>query len=313
MNATIDEAARGRGPQSPGGAADAQHLRPARVPAAVRPRWMAERLAALTLEHGTSTFILGPGNDGDPDELPSFRHRGGPRPSATSSTPSGPIRWLRCEATLATSLETNRPQPSPPWPPHPSPPPTPDDGVRLSATLPWDESKRPSRVVPENAAGAGYAQPGHPPAPGRHPRPTCATSRPRCATSSTRYAAAQLTVGAARSAVNTMTMRQNNWTLGANCQLYCRIVTGHHTLEDHSVFTHLRRSEPDLAAVLDRLQDRARGHPRRPRAGRSRAGRPGRRPVVRRGCRRPPWRNSSAASICSPTRCCPTSPTRSAS
>ena len=65
----------------------------------------------------------------------------------------------------------------------------------------------------------------------------------------------QLAVGAARSAVNTMTMRQNNWTLGAYCESYCRIVTGHHTLEDHSVFTHLRRSEPDLAAVLDRLQD----------------------------------------------------------
>ena len=62
-----------------------------------------------------------------------------------------------------------------------------------------------------------------------------------------------LTVGAARSAVNTMTMRQNNWTLGAYCEAYCRIVTGHHTLESHSVFPHLRRAEPDLAPVLDRL------------------------------------------------------------
>jgi hypothetical protein len=50
-------------------------------------------------------------------------------------------------------------------------------------------------------------------------------------------------------------MRQNNWTLGAYCESYCRIVTGHHTLEDHSVFTHLCRREPDLGAVLDRLQD----------------------------------------------------------
>jgi len=49
-------------------------------------------------------------------------------------------------------------------------------------------------------------------------------------------------------------MRQNNWTLGAYCEAYCRVVTGHHTLEDHSVFPHLRRAQPDLAPVLDRLQ-----------------------------------------------------------
>ena len=65
----------------------------------------------------------------------------------------------------------------------------------------------------------------------------------------------QLTVGAARSEINTMTMRQNNWTLGAYCESYCRIVTGHHTLEDRSVFTHLRRRDPDLGAVLDRLSE----------------------------------------------------------
>jgi hypothetical protein len=52
-----------------------------------------------------------------------------------------------------------------------------------------------------------------------------------------------------------MTMRQNNWTLGAYCESYCRIVTGHHALEDRSVFTHLRRRDPDLGAVLDRLQE----------------------------------------------------------
>ncbi len=63
-----------------------------------------------------------------------------------------------------------------------------------------------------------------------------------------------LTVGAARSAINTMTLRQNNWTLGAYCEAYCRIVTGHHTLEDHSVFPHLLRAEPELAPVLDRLR-----------------------------------------------------------
>ncbi|SDP57101.1 Hemerythrin HHE cation binding domain-containing protein [Pedococcus dokdonensis] len=58
----------------------------------------------------------------------------------------------------------------------------------------------------------------------------------------------------ARNAINELTMRQNNWTLGAYCAQYCRFVTGHHGLEDRSVFPHLRRSEPALTPVLDRLE-----------------------------------------------------------
>ena len=58
----------------------------------------------------------------------------------------------------------------------------------------------------------------------------------------------------ARNAINELTMRQNNWTLGAYCAQYCRFVTGHHGMEDRSVFPHLRRSEPALTPVLDRLE-----------------------------------------------------------
>lgn len=60
--------------------------------------------------------------------------------------------------------------------------------------------------------------------------------------------------GQARSDLNVMTMRQNNWTLGVYCQSYCRVVTGHHGLEDSSVFPHLRRSDPGLVPVIDRLE-----------------------------------------------------------
>ncbi|MGI8416999.1 MAG: hemerythrin domain-containing protein [Nakamurella sp.] len=60
-------------------------------------------------------------------------------------------------------------------------------------------------------------------------------------------------VGAARSAINQLTMRQNNWTLGAYCESYCRIVAGHHGLEDRGIFPHLRRSERSLGPVIDRL------------------------------------------------------------
>jgi hypothetical protein len=62
-----------------------------------------------------------------------------------------------------------------------------------------------------------------------------------------------LTVGDARSEVHGTTLRQNNWALGAYCQSYCGFVNGHHSLEDASVFPHLRRAEPVVAPVLDRL------------------------------------------------------------
>ncbi|SEG99826.1 Hemerythrin HHE cation binding domain-containing protein [Nonomuraea solani] len=68
-------------------------------------------------------------------------------------------------------------------------------------------------------------------------------------------AAGTMDAGAARSHIGTMTMRQNNWTLGAYCESYCRLVTMHHSAEDAAVFPALRRAEPALAPVLDRLQE----------------------------------------------------------
>src|SRR4051794_13695666 len=64
-----------------------------------------------------------------------------------------------------------------------------------------------------------------------------------------------LTAGNARAEVNAMSLRQNNWTLGAYCQSYCGFVNGPHSLEDASVFPHLRRAEPTAAPVLDRLAE----------------------------------------------------------
>lgn len=62
-------------------------------------------------------------------------------------------------------------------------------------------------------------------------------------------------VGEARSAINEMTMRQNEWTLGAYCSSYCRVVAGHHGMEDESIFPHLRASDDGLVPVIDRLED----------------------------------------------------------
>ena len=250
MNAVIDEAAEkaGRGAQSVrrmlnifGGH---EYLRGT-------PAVMAERLAALTLDHGTSTFILG---SDDPDELQRFaaevipavrdlvdRERSGPSSPLVEEGRSRPL------VEEGRSPVTKPVQPARP----PLPTPTPDDGTRLSAALPWDETTRPTYAGPDDAP---YQQPGVPQHLvdiHDHLRSELATVRDLV----DQVRRGAVSVGAARSVVNTMSMRQNNWTLGAYCESYCRIVTGHHTLEDHSVFTHLRSRDPDLGAVLDRLQE----------------------------------------------------------
>ncbi|WP_422773554.1 hemerythrin domain-containing protein [Plantactinospora sp. WMMC1484] len=62
-------------------------------------------------------------------------------------------------------------------------------------------------------------------------------------------------VGDARDQLNMMTIRANDWTLGGVCQAQCRSVANHHTMESQAIFPHLRRSQPDLVAVLDRLHE----------------------------------------------------------
>jgi len=58
----------------------------------------------------------------------------------------------------------------------------------------------------------------------------------------------------ARSFLNTMTMRQNYWTLGAFCAAYCRVVSVHHAIEDQSLFPDLKAADESLGPVLARLQ-----------------------------------------------------------
>ena len=44
------------------------------------------------------------------------------------------------------------------------------------------------------------------------------------------------------------------WQLRVNCLQYCRFVHGHHRLEDIALFPAIRRSDPGLGTVVDRLQ-----------------------------------------------------------
>lgn len=67
-------------------------------------------------------------------------------------------------------------------------------------------------------------------------------------------AAGAADAGQARSMINTMALRQNNWTLATYCETYCRMVAMHHTVEDRSLLPQLRRADPRLAPVIDRLE-----------------------------------------------------------
>ncbi|MBP6995104.1 MAG: LLM class flavin-dependent oxidoreductase [Phycicoccus sp.] len=211
----------------------------------------AEQLAELTLTDGMSTYILG---TDDPDAIRRF---------AAEVAPA--VRQLVEDERHRTAIgeraafESVVAQPDP-EPTRPSPSdagpltvrPTPDDRTRLTSGIPWSEDTRPS--YPESAQATYPAErnaiPQH--LIDIHDGLRGELRQLRDVLDQVRRG--QATVGQARSIINTMTMRQNNWTLGAYCESYCRIVTGHHTLEDRSVFPHLRRSEPALAPVLDQLE-----------------------------------------------------------
>ncbi len=132
--------------------------------------------------------------------------------------------------------------------------PTTDDGSRRSTERLWDESTRPSGPAPDRER----TYTAHERAAGQHLVDIHDALRAELTQLHDvigQVQRGQLDAGAARSAINEMTLRQNNWTLGAFCQSYCRIVTGHHGLEDSSVFPHLRRRDDRLVPVLDRLAD----------------------------------------------------------
>jgi hypothetical protein len=132
--------------------------------------------------------------------------------------------------------------------------PTPDDGVRRSDTIVWDESTRPTRSQPDGDAGytdRGRAQAQQLVAVHDHLRIELSQIRDLIE----QVRAGAIDAGAARSVINDMTLRQNNWTLGAYCASYCRLITQHHTIEDRALFPYLRSREADLGPVLDRLTD----------------------------------------------------------
>ncbi len=211
----------------------------------------AEQLAGLAIDEGLSTFVL---STDDPDAIRRFALEVAPAVREQVDAE----RALR--ASGADPAVENRaigrdpgPGPGPGHGPARAVPPTPDDGTRLSGALPWDETTRPRYPAPADAAytEAQQAYPQH--LVDIHNALRGELTQLRDVVDQVRRGLMQ--VGQARSVINTMTMRQNNWTLGAYCESYCRIVTGHHTLEDRSMFLHLRQADPAAAPVVDRLAE----------------------------------------------------------
>ncbi len=247
-----------------------------------RPSDWAEQLAGLTLEQGMATYILG---TDDPDDARRFgeevaplvrdlvaaeRERRAVVPDAAPARPLGAVadpgpsaaHEVPRDADAAGAADVvGAGQPRSAAAGSTSFPdvvvPTPDDGARLTGILPWDEASRPTYPVrPDPAAQAAYgpaqlAVPRHLKEVHDHLRAELAQVRDVVE----QVVRGHLAVGSARSAVNAMTMRQNNWTLGAYCESYCRVVTGHHGLEDTGIFPHLRLSDPDAVPVIDRLEE----------------------------------------------------------
>ncbi|QLQ36062.1 LLM class flavin-dependent oxidoreductase [Micromonospora robiginosa] len=206
------------------------------------PEQWVEELAGLTLEHGVTTFVLG---SDEPRAIQLFAQEVAPAVrelvAAERTTPGSGARAVVEEQAAAGGPSTLAVTP------------TPDPGVRLSARRLWDETTRPTAPPPP----AGHVYPARAQAAGQHLVDVHDHLRQELA--QVRDLLEQVRRGAvspggARAALNAMTMRQNDWTLGAYCAAYCTVVTQHHGLEGASVFPHLRRADASLAPVLDRLE-----------------------------------------------------------
>jgi len=211
------------------------------------PGGWAEQLATLALEQGTGTFIL---SVSAADDLRRFatevapavreiveRERGASGGPDAAKPVAAPAPALTNRASGATPFAVT---------------PTPDDGRRHSSERAWDESTRPSGPAPDpdrlytpdqQEAGQHLID--------VHDGLRAEVGRIRELIDQLARGAVDPT--AVRTLINRMTIRQNNWTLGVYCQSYCRMVSGHHTLEDRGIFPHLRRADPELDEVIDRL------------------------------------------------------------
>ncbi len=204
-----------------------------------------------------------PGQSGGPEAAEPAAEPGQPGQPEVAKPAAEPGQRSRGQTAQPTA-EPDRADPVPGQPGRPAASaealaelgaaPTPDDGTRLSSKRLWDETARPTRTAA--APSGGYTRSGR--AASAELVAVHDMLREELATVRDLILQVQkgaIDAGRARSEINEMTMRQNNWTLGAYCESYCRVVTHHHGLEDAAVFPRLRARERELSPVLDRLQE----------------------------------------------------------
>jgi hypothetical protein len=209
-----------------------------------------DQLAELTLGEGISTYILG---SDDPDDIRRFAEvAAGVREAVDAARSSAAAGLTTSERPVAgdtpASVDALQRR-ADGFSVVPTPPPP----VRRSAVQVLNESERPTgpaldperTYTPYELSAGQHLIDVH-----DHLRAELEQVRDLVE----QVAAGSMGVGQARSHINTMTMRQNNWTLGTYCESYCRLVTVHHSLEDASLFPHLRQADPALVPVVDRLQ-----------------------------------------------------------
>jgi alkanesulfonate monooxygenase SsuD/methylene tetrahydromethanopterin reductase-like flavin-dependent oxidoreductase (luciferase family) len=209
----------------------------------------AEELAELALRDGIGTFVLG---SDDPDDLRRFAGEVAPavRELVVAERTSNPATTPA--PTRAARAAVGEPRPAAGRASF-AVVPTADDGTRRSSRQVWDESIRPTgpapdpqrTYTPDQQAGGQHLIDVH---------DVLRTELAQVHDLIDQVDAGTMDVGTARSHISTMTMRQNKWTLGTYCESYCRIVTTHHTLEDRSLFPHLRLADTRLTPVIDRLE-----------------------------------------------------------
>jgi alkanesulfonate monooxygenase SsuD/methylene tetrahydromethanopterin reductase-like flavin-dependent oxidoreductase (luciferase family) len=226
------------------------------------PKVWAEQLAGLALDEGVSGFVLMAD-----DALTLERFAAEVAPSVRELVASE-----RASAAGSQSDHLERTVVSPDPSANPAPAtgtatanvtarelrerigvsPTPDDGVRLSPETVWDSSTRPLAPAPDPAAKYGdfdrsFAR--DLVAVHDHLRSELTQLRDMIS----QVAAGSLDVATARTEINKLTMRQNQWTVGAYCESYCRLVGLHHTIETTQLFPGLSRLDSRLVPVTARL------------------------------------------------------------
>jgi hypothetical protein len=206
------------------------------------PKVWAEQLTGLALDEGISGFILTVNDTQTIDQfaaevVPAVRELAAAERAGHDSRAVARGAGTTDAGTADTALGVD---------------PTPDSGVRLSAELLWDESQRPRgprppAVAEYSTAGRALAQ--ELVAVHDHLRGELSQLREMIG----QVAAGSLDPGTARSEIAKLTMRQNQWTVGAYCESYCRLVGMHHTLEDQALFPGLRSLDQRLVPVVDQL------------------------------------------------------------